>query len=261
MNLNTPTFSSFTHDGLQLAFFDEGDPAGVPVLLIHGFASTANVNWVHPGWLKTLGDAGYRVIAIDNRGHGASDKPHDAEAYRPWVMAGDAIALLDHLGIPEANVMGYSMGARISVFAALANPHRVHSLVLGGLGIGMTDGVGDWDPIADALLAPSLDAVTHARGRMFRAFAEQTKSDRIALADCIRGSRDLVARSDVAKLDMPTLIGVGTKDDIAGSPQELAALMQNAEALDIPGRDHMLAVGDRVFKQAVLAFYARVAHR
>ncbi|MGO8023123.1 alpha/beta fold hydrolase [Rhizobium leguminosarum] len=261
MNLNTPTFSSFTHDGLQLAFFDEGDPAGVPVLLIHGFASTANVNWVHPGWLKTLGDAGYRVIAMDNRGHGASDKPHDAEAYRPWVMAGDAFALLDHLGIPEANVMGYSMGARISVFAALANPHRVRSLVLGGLGIGMTDGVGDWDPIADALLAPSLEAVTHARGRLFRAFAEQTKSDRVALADCIRGSRDLVARSDMAKLDMPTLIGVGTKDDIAGSPQELAALMQNAEALDIPGRDHMLAVGDRVFKQAVLAFYARVAHR
>ncbi|WP_064842754.1 alpha/beta fold hydrolase [Rhizobium phaseoli] len=259
MNLNTPAFSSFTHDGLRLAFFDEGDPSGVPVLLIHGFASTANVNWVNPGWLKTLGDAGYRVIAIDNRGHGASDKPHDAEAYRPWVMAADAIALLDHLGIAEANLTGYSMGARISVFAALANPHRVRSLVLGGLGIGMTDGVGDWDPIADALLAPSLDVVTHERGRMFRAFAEQTKSDRTALAACIRGSRDLVARSDMTKLDMPALIGVGTKDDIAGSPQQLAALMPEAEALDIPGRDHMLAVGDKVFKQAVLAFYARVA--
>ncbi|NKF33922.1 alpha/beta hydrolase, partial [Pseudomonas sp. BGM005] len=86
----------------------------------------------------------------------------------------------------------------------------------------MTDGVGDWDPIADALLAPSLDVVTHERGRMFRAFAEQTKSDRTALAACIRGSRDLVARLDMAKLDMPALIGVGTKDDIAGSPQQLA---------------------------------------
>lgn len=259
MNLNTPVFSSFTHDGLELAFFDEGDPSGAPVLLIHGFASTANVNWVHPGWLKTLGDAGYRVIAIDNRGHGASAKPRDAEAYRPWHMAGDAIALLDHLGIPEANIMGYSMGARISVFAALASPDRVHSLVLGGLGIGMTDGVGDWDPIADALLAPSIDTVTHARGRMFRAFADQTKSDREALAACIRGSRDLVARSDMGRIEAPTLIGVGTKDDIAGSPQELAALMPHATALDIPGRDHMLAVGDRVFKAAVLEFYAEVA--
>ncbi|KQV81347.1 alpha/beta hydrolase [Rhizobium sp. Root1220] len=261
MNLNTPAFSSFTHHGLKLAFFDEGDPAGAPVLLIHGFASTASVNWVYPGWLKTLGDAGYRVIAIDNRGHGASDKPRDVEAYRPWHMAGDAIALLDHLGIPEANVMGYSMGARISVFAALAHPDRVRSLVLGGLGIGMTDGVGDWDPIADALLAPSLDGVVHDRGRMFRAFAEQTKGDRQALAACIRGSRDLVSRADMGKIDAPTLIGVGTKDDIAGSPHELAALMRDARALDIPGRDHMLAVGDRVFKAAVLEFYANVAAR
>ncbi|OWV94350.1 alpha/beta hydrolase [Rhizobium sp. R72] len=261
MNLNTPAFSSFTHDGLKLAFFDEGDPSGAPVLLIHGFASSANVNWVHPGWLKTLGDAGYRVIAIDNRGHGASDKPRDAEAYRPWHMASDAIALLDHLGISEANLIGYSMGARISVFAALAHPDRVRSLVLGGLGIGMTDGVGDWDPIADALLAQSLDDVVHDRGRMFRAFADQTKSDREALAACIKGSRDLVARSDMTKIDAPTLIGVGTKDDIAGSAQELAALMPHAQALDIPGRDHMLAVGDRVFKKAVLEFYAEVSGR
>jgi non-heme chloroperoxidase len=123
----------------------------------------------------------------------------------------------------------------------------------------MTDGVGDWDPIADALLAPSLDDVSHDRGRMFRAFADQTKSDRDALAACIKGSRDLVARSDMAKIEAPTLIGVGTKDDIAGSAQELAALMPHAQALDIPGRDHMLAVGDRVFKKAVLEFYAKVA--
>lgn len=261
MNLNAPAFSTFSHEGLDLAYFDEGDPSGDPVLLIHGFASSALVNWVHPGWLKTLGDAGYRVIAMDNRGHGASDKPLDPEAYRPWVMAEDSMALLDHLRIPEAHVFGYSMGARISVFSALAHPHRVRSLVLGGLGIGMTDGVGDWDPIADALLAPSLDDVSHARGRMFRAFADQTKSDREALAACIRGSRDLVTRADMGRIDAPTLIGVGTKDDIAGSAQELAALMPHAISLDIPGRDHMLAVGDRVFKKAVLDFYAELSAR
>lgn len=261
MNLNTPQFSTFTHQGLRLAYFDEGDPAGEPILLIHGFASTANVNWVHPGWLKTLADAGYRVIALDNRGHGASDKPREVDAYRPWVMAEDAMALLDHLTLPDAHLMGYSMGARISTFATLAHPGRVRSLVLGGLGIGMTDGVGDWDPIADALLAPSLEDVTHARGRMFRAFADQTKSDREALAACIRGSRDLVSRADMGRIDVPTLIGVGTKDDIAGSPQELAALMPNARALDIPNRDHMLAVGDRVFKAAVLEFHREIGGR
>jgi pimeloyl-ACP methyl ester carboxylesterase len=259
MNLNAPAFSSFVHDGLNLRYFDEGDPSGEPVLMIHGFASSALVNWVHPGWLKTLGDAGYRVIAMDNRGHGGSDKPLDAEAYRPWVMAEDSIALLDHLRIPEAHLFGYSMGARISVFAALAHPERIRSLVLGGLGIGMTDGVGDWDPIADALLAPDPETITHERGRMFRTFADQTRSDKQALSACIRGSRDLVARSDMGRIEAPTLIGVGTKDDIAGSAQELADLMPNARALDIPGRDHMLAVGDKVFKQAVLAFYAELS--
>ncbi|MGE7369259.1 alpha/beta fold hydrolase [Neorhizobium sp. NPDC001467] len=256
MNLTAPAFSQFDHDGLKIAFFDKGDPSGDPVLLIHGFASTATVNWVHPGWLKTLGEAGYRVIALDNRGHGASDKPRDADAYRPWLMATDAVALLDHLCISRAHVMGYSMGARIATFMALAAPQRVRSLVLGGLGIGMTDGVGDWDPIADALVAPVIADISHDRGRMFRMFAEQTKSDRQALAACIRGSRDLVERAEMGRIDVPTLIGVGTKDDIAGSPQELAALMPNARALDIPNRDHMLAVGDRVFKAAVLEFYA-----
>ncbi|WPE20234.1 alpha/beta fold hydrolase [Shinella zoogloeoides] len=261
MNLDNPPFSRFTHDGLELAFFDEGDPSGYPVLLIHGFASSANVNWVFPGWLKTLGDAGYRVIAIDNRGHGASDKPHDPALYTPPLMAGDAAALLDHLGISEAHVFGYSMGARLTAFLALAHPDRVRSVVFGGLGIGMVEGVGDWDPIADALLAPSLDVVTHERGRMFRAFADQTKSDRQALAACIMTSRDLLTVEDMARIDMPALIGVGTKDDIAGAPEPLAALMPDARALDIPGRDHMLAVGDKVFKRAVLDFYAEIGGR
>jgi pimeloyl-ACP methyl ester carboxylesterase len=261
MTIDPPPFSSFVHDGLELAYFDEGAPSGHPVLLVHGFASSANVNWVFPGWLKTLGDAGYRVIAIDNRGHGASAKPHDPALYRPRLMAGDAAALLDHLAIPEAHVFGYSMGARITAFMALAHPNRMRSVVLGGLGIGMVTGVGEWDPIADALLAPSLDDVTHARGRMFRAFADQTKSDRQALAACIMTSRDLLTPEDVARIDVPVLIGVGTKDDIAGSAQELADLMPDARAIDIPNRDHMLAVGDRVFKAAVLEFYAEIEAR
>ncbi|MCA1406849.1 alpha/beta hydrolase [Ensifer sp. IC3342] len=258
MDLNPPPFSRFVHEGMEIAFFDEGDPSGDPILLIHGFASSANVNWVYPGWLKTLGDAGYRVIALDNRGHGKSSKPYDPSLYHPQQMAGDAAALLVHLGIGDAHVMGYSMGARISAFLALAHPDRVRSLVFGGLGIGMVTGVGDWDPIADALLAPSLESVTHPRGRMFRAFADQTKSDREALAACISTSRDLLSPEDVARIAVPVLIGVGTKDEIAGSAQELAALMPRAKALDIPGRDHMLAVGDRVFKKAVLEFLGEV---
>lgn len=245
---------TFDSNGVEIAFVDEGDPRGEPVLLIHGFASTKEVNWIEPGWIDTLGNAGYRVIAHDNRGHGQSDKPHESEAYTPQVMAGDALALLSHLDIESAHLMGYSMGARISAFAALAAPERVRTLVFGGLGIGMVKGVGDWDPIADALLARSIDDVTHERGRMFRAFAEKTKSDRLALAACIQSSRTLLTSDEMASIAQPTLVAVGTADDIAGDPHALAALMPHAEGFDIARRDHMLAVGDRSYKQAVLSF-------
>lgn len=258
MNLDQLQAGRIRSGDLDIAWYEAGHSDGCPILLVHGFASTAHVNWVFPGWIKTLGSAGYRVLALDNRGHGQSDKPHDPAAYSPEKMAGDAEALLGELGIGSAHVMGYSMGARISAFLAMARPDLVKSVIFGGLGMGMVDGVGDWDPIADALLAPSIDDVTHPRGRMFRAFADQTKSDRQALAACIRTSRTLVSEADLAKLAMPALVTVGTKDDIAGSAQELAALMPKARAIDIPNRDHMLAVGDKVFKAAALEFLADV---
>ena len=91
-------------------------------------------------------------------------------------------------------------------------------------------------------------------GKRFRAFAEQTRSDFKALAACLRGSRQALRAEDIRGIRAPTLIAVGTRDDITGSPHELAALMPNARAIDIPDRDHMLAVGDKVFKQAVLEF-------
>ena len=259
MHLNAPEFLRFTHNGLEFAYFDEGDPSGKPVLLIHGFASSAMVNWVHPGWLQTLAGAGRRVIAIDNRGHGKSDKPHDPAAYHPALMAGDAAALLDHLGIEKADVFGYSMGARISAFVAVEHGEKVRSLVWGGLGIRLVRGSEDWDPIAQALLAPSLDGVTNERGRMFRSFADKTGSDRFALAACISSNRVHVSEAAVSRIMQPVLIGVGTKDDLAGSADELAHMLPDGRAIDIPGRDHMLAVGDRVFKKAVMDFYDDIA--
>lgn len=250
--------TSFHHDGFELAYIDRAavsDVAGgEPVLLIHGFASSVHVNWVAPGWIKTLTEAGHRAIAFDHRGHGRSAKSYDPADYTPALMAGDATAMLDHLGIERAHVFGYSMGARVSAFMALARPERVATLTLGGLGYGMVDGVGDWDPIAAALVALDPATIDHPRGKMFRSFADQTKSDRQALAACIATSRELLTENDIAQISCPTLIGVGTKDDIAGSAQRLAALMPYAEAFDIEGRDHMLSVGDRAWKARVLQF-------
>jgi pimeloyl-ACP methyl ester carboxylesterase len=245
----------FRHDDIEIDYLDEGQ--GEPIVLVHGFASTKEVNWVNPAWVSTLTRAGCRVIALDNRGHGASAKPHDPAVYHSAIMAEDVRALLDHLAIPRADVMGYSMGARIATFFALAHPARVRSLVFGGLGSRLVDGVGLPNTIADALEAPSLADVQDVQGRTFRAFAEQTKSDLMALAACIRGSRQTVSRQDCASLAMPVLVAVGSKDDVAGSAQALAEMIPHGQALEIPGRDHMLAVGDRVFKQGVLDLLAR----
>jgi pimeloyl-ACP methyl ester carboxylesterase len=248
----------FSSHGARIAYIDVAPESGAgdPVLLIHGFASNHAVNWVNTLWVTTLTRAGYRVVAFDNRGHGQSEKLYRPEAYHSNEMARDALALLDHLGIGRADVMGYSMGARICAHLALLAPERIRSVLLGGLGIHLVEGVGLPLGIADAMEAPSVESLSDPMQRMFRAFAEQTRSDLRALAACIRGSRQTLSAADVARIEAPTLVSVGTNDTVAGSGPELAALFPRGRALDIPGRDHNLAVGDRVHKQGVLAFLA-----
>lgn len=111
--------------------------------------------------------------------------------------------------------------------------------------------------MAKALEAPSLDDVTDPVGRTFRAFADQTRSDRRALAACLRGTRDLMTKEEAARIDVPVLIAVGSTDDVAGSASALGAIISGSEVLDIPGRDHMRAVGDKVYKTGVLDFLSR----
>ena len=247
-----PTFNS---DGVEIAYIDEGE--GEPILLNHGFASNAQVNWVDTGWVRSLTRVGRRVIAYDNRGHGRSQKLYSMEQYGAPLMSEDARRLLDHLALPRADVMGYSMGARITAFLALAHPDRVRSAIFAGLGINMVRGLAGTGPIAHALEAESIDAVTNPTARTFRSFAEQTKSDLKALATCIRSARQPLSAEDVARIRVPVLVAAGTDDVIAGSAKDLAALIPGAEFLDIPGRDHMRAVGDRVYKDGVLAFLAK----
>jgi pimeloyl-ACP methyl ester carboxylesterase len=247
----------FLSGAVRIAFIDEppaGRDIGAPILLIHGFASNHRINWVNPRWIATLTGAGRRVIALDNRGHGASEKLYRPQDYHSAMMAEDALRLLDHLGVERADVMGYSMGARIASFLALANPGQVRSLILGGLGDHLVDGVGLPLGIADAMEAPDPAALTDPMQKMFRAFADQTKSDRAALAACIRGSRQTLTRQDVARIACPTLVAIGTRDDIAGDPHVLAAMFPNGSALEIPDRDHNLAVGDKAYKAGALAF-------
>ncbi len=248
---------SFRHNDVEIAYFDEGE--GEPIVLVHGFASNKEINWVNPGWIRTLTRAGRRVIALDNRGHGQSTKLYDPAAYGAPVMAEDARALIDHLQIERADVMGYSMGARITAFLAVNHPERVRSAIIGGLGIKLVEGHGGVmaGVIVAALQAPSLTDVTDPTGRAFRSFAEQTKSDLKALAACMASPREKLTREQVAGIKAPVLVAVGTTDDVAGSGEALAALIPGAQSLAIPDRDHMLAVGDRIYKAGVLDFLER----
>jgi pimeloyl-ACP methyl ester carboxylesterase len=244
----------FSHGLVEIDYLDEGE--GDPALLVHGFASTKEINWVFPGWITTLRRAGRRAIALDNRGHGKSTKLYRHEDYKIAAMASDARSLLDHLGIARADLIGYSMGARICAYLAAHESARVRAAVLAGVGLSLIGGRDLREIIAAALEAPSLDAVSDATGRTFRAFAEQTRSDLQALAACIRGSSERLSRADAAAIKVPVLIAAGTTDDVAGPVRPLAELVPGAQVLEIPGRDHMRSVGDRVFKEGTLAFLA-----
>ena len=247
----------FVTDDLRLAYLDEpatGSDREEPVLLIHGFASSMKVNWVETGWVKLLAGDGRRVLAFDHRGHGGSGKPHDPQAYETPAMARDALALLDHLGIGRADVMGYSMGARVAAYLALQAPERVRSVVFGGLGIHMVEGVGLPQSIADAMETDDPDGLADPTQRMFRRFAEAGGNDLQALAACIRGSRQTLTPEEVGRIACPALVAVGTNDKVAGDPHRLAALLPQGQVLEITGRDHNPAVGDKIFKAGVLSF-------
>ena len=248
---------SFDNGAVEIAYLDEGE--GDPIFLVHGFASTKNVNWVYPTWVSDLRKNGRRVIALDNRGHGESAKLYDPAAYSIPTMADDVIALMDHLDIARADVMGYSLGARMAAWLGLTRPQRLRSAILGGIGMAMVEGGGPGENVAAALEAPSLEEVSDPVGRTFRAFADQTRSDRRALAACLRGSRGLMSRDEVAGIAVPVLIAVGSTDEVAGSARGLGELIPGAQVLEIPNRDHMRAVGDKVYKAGVVDFLSRRA--
>lgn len=244
--------AEFSNGSLNISYLDEG--AGPPVLLIHGFASTKEINWVGPQWVKTLTGAGSRVIALDNRGHGQSAKPHDPALYTPQLMAGDALRLLDRLDVERCDVIGYSMGARLALVLASLAPRRVRMLCLGGVGLKLVEGMSGTEAIAAALEAEDPAAISDPAAKAYRIFADQTKSDRLALAACVTSMRVPLGRDMLAGIDHPVLIAVGTKDVAVGSPQGLADLFPDARVLALPERDHMSAVGDKVHKDGVLNF-------
>ncbi len=242
----------FDSDGVEIAFEVEGE--GEPILLIHGFASNGRINWTATGWVKFLSERGRQVISIDNRGHGFSQKLYDPAAYPSTLMAEDARRLIEHLGYEAMDVMGYSMGARISAFLAIRHPERVRRVVLAGLAENMIRGLGGSEIIAEALEADSPAEVADEEARGFREFAARTGSDLKALAACMRAARQRISAADLAGIKAPVLVVAGGDDAIAGAVEPLVAAIPGARGVTLAGKDHMKAVGAPDYKRAVADF-------
>jgi pimeloyl-ACP methyl ester carboxylesterase len=251
------------NDGVRIAYEVSGE--GEPVVLVHGFASDRVQNWRAPGWYQTLNNAGYQVIALDCRGHGESDKPHDPNMYGHTTMATDVVAVMQDASVGRALLMGYSMGGYISMSLLIKHPELFRKVVIAGVGASYLDlnaaegAVADpqrRSAIADALLVDDVSTITNETARNFRLFADQPGKDRLALAACMRGSRDVFTREQLRQSARPVLVVCGEKDILTGPPDPLAAAFADGRAVTVPKRDHMTAVGDKVYKQAVLDFFA-----
>ena len=237
-------------NGTQIAYLDEGE--GQPIVLVHGFSSNVAANWVNPGWVVHLTGLGYRVIALDNRGHGNSSKYYNEEDYTLAKMAGDASGLIDHLNLVSPHVMGYSMGARITVTLADMRGSDLGKIIIAGNGFNMIEGGFDSDEVRQALLAPSLEDVPAGIGYDFRIFAEKTGNDLKALAACIRGR--IIERSVFENLQNEVLVINGSEDDLATDGARLASIIPNGRFEEVPRRNHMNVVGDKVYKQKVAEY-------
>jgi len=243
---------NFDSDGVRLHYELHGPENGMPVVLVHGFASDYRLNWVGTRWQETLTQAGYRVVGLDCRGHGKSDKPHDPAAYALEKMSADVLGLMDHLDIRTAHYVGYSMGARVGIQALLDFSPQLSRVVLGGVGWG--GAFGEAQEIARAMRG---EPTTSEVAKSFYDFARaRPDNDLEALAACILGPQPAPDPNGLAAITNPVLVAVGENDDIAVNAKRLVETIPNARLLTIGGRNHMSAVPAREFKEAALEFLA-----
>jgi pimeloyl-ACP methyl ester carboxylesterase len=250
-----------TFDGLQLHYIEEG--SGEPVVLLHGLISSTEGNWQRPGIWGLLVDQGRRVIGLDARGHGQSDKPHAPASYENAAMVRDVGALLDHLQLQLVDLVGYSMGALTAIrFAERDN--RVRRLVLGGIGgdpreWGTEEHIAARRARADRILAglesDNPEGLTDPLAQRVRNVMEQRGNDLQAMAAIQKANRPVGGDVDVSKVTAPTLVICGA-DDFPAEP--LASVLPNGQAYVLPG-DHESVVGEAEFAKVVSAFVTEAA--
>lgn len=245
--MRSETFAGF--DGAALAVHRLGE--GRPVILLHGLFSDAQTNWLRFGHAQRLADAGFEVVMPDLRAHGQSAKPHEREAYPHDVLVRDAEALVEHLGLHDYDLGGFSLGARTAVRCVLAGL-RPGKLVLGGMGL---EGLAGWDRRA-AFFIDAIDRFEEVKhgdpAFMAVAFMKTQKVDRVAARFLLQAVDD-TTDEELAGVTMPTLVVCGEKDRDNGSPQKLVDALPNATLAETPGT-HMSSVTEPALGEALVRF-------
>jgi pimeloyl-ACP methyl ester carboxylesterase len=219
-----------------------------PVVLVHGFASSFQREWVQPGWVALLEDIGRDVVGIDMLGHGDAAKPHDPAAYD--ALEDDVAAQLP-AGVVDA--IGFSMGARVLLTLASRDPDRFGKVVVGGVGGVLLDNanLSDRMAVVDGVEGrESDDPLAQAFGR----FARTPGNDPEALLACIRRHHPALTAEHLAKISAAVLIVAGDKDPLAGDPAALAAVIPGATSKMLRNVDHLATASDFGFIDAALAF-------
>lgn len=244
-------------DGYRVATYEWGPDDATTVLLVHGFASSARDNWVNTGWVRDLLRAGYRVLAVDQRGHGRSDKPHDPAAYALRTLVTDVEAVLDTYLADRVYYVGYSLGARVGWEVAQDLAPRIERVVLGGVPDGVPLGRLDLDQ-AQAYAEHGIP-VTDRTTQNYVTLAERVAGNDLRALLAIAGGMRMSGTVDPDPAhapEQPVLLATGTEDAIIEGSRALAAAAPNGRFVEIPGRHHFNAPGSRVFRESALAFLA-----
>lgn len=246
-------------DGVEIAYQVWGEAGNLPpVVLHHGFMANFNTNWVLPGIVTVLTNAGRQVVALDARGHGESDKPHDPAFYGDERMSQDLRKLFDILGAKSIDLVGYSMGAIVSLITA-SQDDRIRRLVVGGVGASLVERAGTQSResrsglLVAALKTPDPGTITDPIAASFRAFADRVGVDREAAA----AQAAAIHTGPIAlnKITAPTLLIDGESDPLAVQPEVLAGAIPDARLLLLPG-DHLSVVREARFASAIVDFLA-----
>ena len=249
----------FTHEGQALHYEVHG--VGRPVILLHGICVSFAGNYGAWGWIERLNAKGFQVIGLDFRGHGGSSKPHDAAAYGTAHLAGDVLALMDHLGIAKASLVGYSLGSAIALHLLHSHPQRFGASALIATGDGLLGlpplSVNDVaQALREALVRPEFPDDLPSHVAAYWTFATKVGGDRLAAHAAASASYPACAPEVASRIQVPVLVVSGEFDPVLGRGPQMAQVLPQGRYAEIAGADHFMLARDELAQTSIANFLA-----